>query len=59
MLDQRRLLETLDDLFAEPTVRSGPPHALTFVTGPSRTADIELQPVGGGHGPHELLVVLA
>ena len=34
------------------------PSALTFITGPSRTADIELTPVRGAHGPTSVKVYL-
>src|SRR3970282_962807 len=47
-----RIFDTRDDLFA--AVASAPPTNLTLVTGPSRTADIELTLAIGVHGPERL-----
>lgn len=55
-------VSTLDDYITS-LVRSDPGwpqriSALTFITGPSRTADIEKVLIQGMHGPRELVVVI-
>ena len=57
-----QVIEGLDDMFS--LMRDGtdrdkvPSSAVTFITGPSRTADIELTLVVGVHGPQELHAIL-
>ena len=62
LLSTRRIRATLGDVLA----RVGPDgagrrvesHAITFITGPSRTSDIELTLAIGVHGPQALHIVL-
>jgi L-lactate dehydrogenase complex protein LldG len=53
---RERIFATLDDLFA--AVAGAPPTNLTLVTGPSRTADIELTLAIGVHGPEKLDIIV-
>ncbi|HEU4386189.1 MAG TPA: lactate utilization protein [Blastocatellia bacterium] len=62
LLNRDRLVPDLATFLAK--VRSdhysagAPPQAVTFITGTSRTADIELQLTRGVHGPREVHVLL-
>lgn len=55
VLPEDRIVGTLFDLLPR---LEALPSALAFVTGPSRTADIELTPVRGAHGPVGVSVYL-
>jgi L-lactate dehydrogenase complex protein LldG len=55
-----QLVDDLKDAFARLRKKYDPkmPSMVTFITGPSRTADIEKTLVMGAHGPKELYVFL-
>ena len=52
------IVENLDELFFLVKNSSQPTSCMTFITGPSRTADIELNLTLGVHGPKELFVLI-
>ena len=53
-----RILVNLDELFVRMPLPADVTSALVFITGPSRTADIEQILVRGVHGPGEVHVVI-
>jgi L-lactate dehydrogenase complex protein LldG len=62
LLDTNRIVPNLAALITHVDARyyrnGEPPLAMTFITGPSRTADIELTLTMGVHGPRELHVLV-
>ena len=58
ILDASRIYATLGETLAMLQSGNEISPAITFITGPSRTADIELTLAIGVHGPQELYVVI-
>lgn len=59
IVSKSRIVATMEDAFALMRSEIGePPRATFFVSGPSRTADIEQTLVIGAHGPYRVHVIL-
>lgn len=58
ILDASQIFGTLGDVLAALQAGEELSPAITFITGPSRTADIELTLTLGVHGPQELYVII-
>jgi L-lactate dehydrogenase complex protein LldG len=57
--ERKQLVPDLFDLFPSSNEQARTlPSCITFITGPSKTGDIELRLVTGVHGPGEIHVIL-
>jgi L-lactate utilization protein LutC len=60
VLDPRRIVATMEDAWdLLRREHKQPPRAVNFISGPSRTADIEQTVTLGAHGPYRVLIILA
>ena len=59
VVPKQRIVHTMEDALALVRAEIGePPRAMFFISGPSRTADIEQTIVIGAHGPYRVHVIL-
>lgn len=59
VLESKRIVGVMEDAWALLRVEHGsPPRAVNFISGPSRTADIEQTVTLGAHGPYRVHVIL-
>ena len=56
LLDRKNVVDTMADAYAR--IKDIPYNFATFISGPSKTADIESALVKGAHGAREALVIL-
>lgn len=60
VLDPGRIVATMEDAWELMRKEyQQPPRAVNFISGPSRTADIEQTVTLGAHGPYRVLLILA
>lgn len=60
IVDPKRIVATMEDAWELMRKEVGqPPRAVNFISGPSRTADIEQTVTLGAHGPYRVLLIIA
>ena len=58
IVERAKIISGLDELFRRVPRPASEASAMVLITGPSRTADIEMRLVRGVHGPGEILVLI-